>query len=374
MRVGIVTLHRVFNYGSVLQAYATQRVIEKMGYQPFIVDYIMPHTKNFEIWKQRPPEIQGVLRTGVYHTAKLASIMLKKKTFGGFIKKHLVLTDKKYVGYSALLKNPPFADAFITGSDQVWNSYYNRGIDHAMFLKFTPKSCPRIAYASSFGKDTLDRTEIQETKELIQQYRSISVRENTAISILNSLGYKNGTWLIDPTLQISSREWSRLAAKPLVKDKYLVLMLLYNEDNQATEFARATADKLGLKLVKLSWELHCPKGVDRLFTHRGPEDFLSMFMNADYVVTNSFHGLAFSINFNCPFIVVPRKEFNSRIASLLELTGLQERLVNTKDAALAVTDDEIDYNQVNAILENERKRTECFLSEALQAKTDFSKG
>lgn len=366
MRVGIVTLHRVFNYGSVLQAYATQRVLEKMGHQPVIIDYVMPHTTTYEIWKQRPQQIQGALKTGAYYTAKLASLLLKKRTFGRFIKKHLVLTDKKYVGYAALSKNPPFADAFVTGSDQVWNSYYNRGIDYAMFLGFAPKSCPKIAYASSFGKEALDSMEVQETKQLIQQYRSVSVRENTAISILDTLGYKSGTWLIDPTLQICSQEWAKLAVKPLVKDRYLVLMLLYNEDNQATKFARATADKLGLKLVKLSWELGRPKCVDQLFTHRGPEDFLSLFMNADYVVTNSFHGVAFSINFNRPFVVVPRNEFNSRIVSLLELTGLQSRLVNMRDTALAAADEKIDYKAVNAILEFERERTRRFLAAGLQ--------
>lgn len=366
MHVGIVTLHRVFNYGSLLQAYATQRVLEEMGHQPFIVDYIRSHTTVYEIWKQRPPQIQGALKAGAYYAAKLVSLLLKKRTFGRFIKMHLVLSDKKYVGYAALSKNPPSADAFVTGSDQVWNSYYNRGIDYAMFLGFAPRSCPKIAYASSFGREALDRIEMQETKQLIQQYRAVSVRENTALSILDTLGYKSGTWLIDPTLQICSQEWAKLAARRLVKDRYLVLMLLYNEDNQATEFARVTADKLGLKLVKLSWELGRPECVDRLFTHRGPEDFLSLFMNADYVVTNSFHGLAFAVNFNRPFIVVPRNKFNSRIASLLELTGLQSRLVDTREAALAAADQKIDYKPVNAILESERERTRRFLAAAIQ--------
>ena len=362
MRIGIVTLHRVFNYGSVLQAYATQHVLEEMGHKPFIVDYVMPHTTTYtttyEIWKQRPSQIQGALKTGAYHAAKLVSLLLKKRTFGRFIK-------KKFIGYAALLKNPPLADAFVTGSDQVWNSYYNRGIDYAMFLKFAPKSCLKIAYASSFGKESLDSMEIQETKQLIQQYHSVSVRENTALRILDILGYKSGTWLIDPTLQICSQEWAKLAAKPLVKERYLILMLLYNEDNQATEFARIIANRLGLKLVKLSWNLCHPKYVDQLFTHRGPEDFLSLFMNADYIVTNSFHGLVFSINFNRPFIVVPRNKFNSRILSLLELTGLQHRLVNTRNAAQAAADEEIDYKPVNAILEFERERTRCFLATSL---------
>ena len=174
------------------------------------------------------------------------------------------------------------------------------------------------------------------------------------------MGY-NSEWIIDPTLQLKKEEWLGIASPRLVKERYLILMLLYNEDNGATEYAREIADKKGLKLIKLSWELIKPHKVDRLLTHRSPQDFLSLFFYADFVVTNSFHGLAFSINFNRQFVMVPRNEFNSRIESLLRLTGLENRLVNTTEQAIQVSKEIIDYNMVNKKIEMERTKANEFV-------------
>lgn len=152
-----------------------------------------------------------------------------------------------------------------------------------------------------------------------------------------------------------------LASPRMVKQPYLILMLLYNEDNHATEYARKIADKKGLKLVKISWEMKKPVLVDKLFTHRSPADFLSLFANADFVVTNSFHGLAFSINLERDFVVVPRNEFNSRIESLLTLTGLQNRLVSTSETAMLESEKSINYEAVNERLSVEREKANEYI-------------
>ena len=151
----------------------------------------------------------------------------------------------------------------------------------------------------------------------------------------------------------------------------MILMLLYNEDNNATEYARKIADEKGLKLVKISWELKKPPLVDILMTHRKPEDFLSLFYYADYVVTNSFHGLAFSINLNKQFSVIKRNEFNSRIDSLLEFTGLTERMVDY-NLDMSIVDKVIDYNKVNDILNNERIKNQKIIRESIDGKEVLS--
>jgi len=172
--------------------------------------------------------------------------------------------------------------------------------------------------------------------------------------------YQNGVWLIDPTLQLSKSEWLKLASKRLVKKRYLILMLLYQEDNEATNYARWIAEKRGLKLVKICWEIKKDPRIDIMFTHRCPQDFLSLFANADFVVTNSFHGLAFAINFNKQFIVVPRNEFNSRITNLLELVGLKNRLIISTEQ-LSIIDDEINFENANRIIKFERERAKKFI-------------
>lgn len=119
-----------------------------------------------------------------------------------------------------------------------------------------------------------------------------------------------------------------------------------------------------MKVVKLSWELKKPKGVDQLFTHRKPQDFLSLFVNADFIVTNSFHGVAFSINFNREFVFVPRSEFNDRILSLLKKTGLTDRVVRTEDDLKAAYKP-VEFQPVNTILEKERNYAAEYLLNVL---------
>jgi hypothetical protein len=268
---------------------------------------------------------------------------------------------KRYVTADDLQRDPPEADLYVTGSDQTWNSQYNEGIDRGFFLDFLPDTARRIAFVSSFGKTELDKGEIEETKRLLRRYEKISVREDSAVKIITDMGLEAPTHLMDPTLMLDKEEWLKIASPRLVKEPYLILMLLYNEDNHATEYARKIADEKGLKLVKISWEMKKPHLVDQLFTHRSPADFLSLFYYAGFVVTNSFHGLAFSLNLEKQFIMVPRNEFNSRIESLLRLVDQSNRLVTSEEEAHIESAKEIDYKVIKERFSAERQRTYEFL-------------
>lgn len=359
MKVSLITLHRVFNYGSVLQTYASQKVFEDAGYEVEVVDYITKQRTNKRLFLGVPDTVKkDFVHKYAYLALKSASVLIKKNTFGGFIRKNIHLTKRKYITAQDIINDPPQADIYVTGSDQVWNSQYNEGVDKGFFLEYAPSDKKKIAYVASFGKTKLDDSEIVITKKYLQKYDAISVREDAAVKIVNELGYP-ACCIIDPTLQIRKEDWLKIASERLVKEKYLILMLLYNEDNGATEYARKIADKKGLKLVKISWDLKKPELVDKLMTHRSPQDFLSLFHYADFVVTNSFHGLAFSINLNKQFVVVPRNEFNSRIESLLRLVGLEDRLI--KEDKLDVVDKKIQYNNVNTILNVEREKATKFI-------------
>lgn len=362
-KAAIITLHRVYNYGSALQAYATQLIFEKAGFDSIIIDYITPERTFKRKLAALPPDVHfSVIKSVIYRIAKFISIIRKELTFGSFVRNKLNLSNK-YITADDLEKDPPKADLYITGSDQTWNSFYNQGVDRGFFLDFLPDDSKRAAFVSSFGKEKLDDDEVDETKKMLNKYTAISVREDSAAQIIKNIGLAEPVQLIDPTLQIDKDEWSQIASKRLIKERYLVLMLLYNEDNHATEYARRIADLKGLKLVKLSWELKKPQQVDVLYTHRSPSDFLSLFKYADFVVTNSFHGTAFAINFERQFVVVPRSEFNTRIQSLLSLCGLEKRLVNTIDDAVDNSNQSIDYRNVKNIIENERRKAICFVNE-----------
>ena len=357
MRVAIVTLHRVYNYGSVLQAYATQKLFEKRGHDAIIIDYITPQRTKWRLFWEKGADGQSSI---IYRIAKIGSLILKEKTFGRFVRTRLNLT-KKYITSEDLEKAPPKADIYVTGSDQTWNSQYNEGIDRGFFLDFIPEESRRIAFVSSFGKTELDKGEIGETKRLLSRYEKISVREDSAVKIVRDLGLDSPVHLVDPTLMLDKEEWMKITSPRLVKEPYLILMLLYNEDNHATEYARKIADEKGLILVKISWELKKPPFVDQLFTHRSPSDFLSLFLYADFVVTNSFHGLAFSLNMQKQFVIVPRTEFNSRIESLLRLVGQSDRLVTSQENAIIESRETIDYSQIDICIKKEREKAVEFL-------------
>lgn len=131
-------------------------------------------------------------------------------------------------------------------------------------MTFAPKDKAKVSFVASFGKAHLNDKEVAETKPLIAEYKKLSVREDSALDVLHQLGRDDGVQLIDPTLQLTKDEWIRLASPRLVKQPYLILMLLYNEDNHATEYARKIADEKGLKLIKISWEMKKPPMVDQL--------------------------------------------------------------------------------------------------------------
>ena len=352
MKISIITLHKVFNYGSVLQAYATELFFKRLGYEAEIIDYIPKNWQNKALYWDIADK-KGFIKDNIYRILRAVSVLIKKKAFWGFVKKNVNLT-KTYKSFEELRKCCPKADIYCTGSDQVWNSKYC-GIDKAFYLRFTKDSAKKISFAASIGKTELPQSESVVIKDYLSDYSFITVRENSAKKLLGDMGLKSEL-IPDPTLLIEKEHWISMASPRLIKEKYLILMLLYNEDNNATEYARKIADEKGLKLVKLSWEMKKPSLVDVLMTHRKPEEFLSLFYHADYVVTNSFHGLAFSINLNKQFLVIKRNEFNSRIDSLLEVTGLTERLADKK-LDMDVVNKIIDYDKVNDILDSKREQT-----------------
>lgn len=365
--VAIITLHRVYNYGSALQAYATGKVFEKHSCKPIIIDYRrhQDQLKNriFSTDWKNSKSVPEYIKKSVYYVLRFVSIIIKEATIGRFVRCHLNLT-KIYNSPESLKKNPPVADIYVTGSDQTWNSKYNNGIDPAFFLDFVDNA-PKIAFAASIGKTSFDDEESRITAQYLREYNAISVREKSAKSLLNSLGFAEVVNIIDPTMQLSKEEWASISTKRLVKNKYLLLMLLYNEDNNATKIAREIANRKGLELVKISWEVRKPNEVDTLMTHRTPEDFISLFYYADFIVTNSFHGLCFAINFEKQFVAIKRNEFNSRLDGLLELFDLTDRMVTFENYD-AIINESIDYASVTNKLEEERRTADMFLQEALQ--------
>ncbi len=372
-KVGIVTLHRVVNFGSVLQAYCTCMVLRRLGYEPEVIDYMEPRytirgtiqTLKREILSDANLSPKAIVRFGL----KSLSFLFVRRQFSSFVRQNLPLSKRSYTALKELLEDPPAADLFLTGSDQVWNSEYNGGVDRAHYLDFASKGKPRLAYAASFGKDKLKASEIDETRDLLCKYSAIGVRESSGVEIVRGLGIETAVHVLDPTLLLNREEWGQLfSLRRPVKEKYLLVYSVERSiDNLVCTVARNIGDRLGLKVIFLTAaaSLRSMSLCDSQRAFSTVQDFLEHFYHADFVVASSFHGTAFSINFNRQFVSVLPPRYGARPRSLLKLTGLESRVVEN-ELGVGVLDEMIDFSAVNNVLDSERKKSITFLEAALK--------
>ena len=366
-KVELITLQNVPNYGSVLQAYATQEIIKKMGYRVEIIDYfpnrmtkkaMLLRIKNKGLIFKKSFIIRNIARMVIF-----PSYMLRFNIFKKFKKKYLNTTSKIYKNNSELLQDIPKADIYCTGSDQVWNSSWNEGIDKALFLDFVPKNKKCIAFSASFGKRQLELSEIQDTKKLLIKYKYISLREKSGVKILNDLGIHNAINVLDPTLLLTLSEWEKISFNRFKGEKYIFVYNL-NRNKKIDHYARNLSNNTGLKIKYLSYQIHDFYKQGKMYCNPAVEIFLDLIKNAEYIITDSFHAIAFSLTFNREFVIVYPNKFSTRLKNILELTDLQNRVAMDEND-LAVINEKINYKKVNKILNDERCKSMNWLKNAL---------
>ena len=356
--VGIITMHRSDNYGAVLQSYALVKAIEKVGAKAEIINYIPERFKtSVQFFYVHPRRYNNVLKKYIIMAASLPIRALIYCRYNTFLKKYLPVGKEAYYSESDLEKKIPKYDVYMSGSDQVWNPEFEGRIDPAFFLKFAPEKAKKVAYASSFGKGSLSDKEAVEVKELLSRYDCISVREKSGKEIVTDLGL-NAKYLLDPTFLLDGDEWKAFCNKRLIKEKY-VLVYQLNPNPELLERANRIAKKHNLKVVKFSRDVVKKTGVDINMSFQRPEYFVAMIANAEYVVTDSFHGTAFSINLHKKFSVVMPPKYSDRLTSILTKLGLETRLDEE------MYDEEPDYISVEEKLKAERKKSIMFLENCI---------
>ena len=366
MKILIVTIHRGNNFGSALQAYALSEILKSFGHVPIILDYI-PQRMNFKF-----KVLQNLQRIFLDFSIKnihnilrgILILITSKNKYDHFFKRYTDLT-KTFYSIEDLRKNCPKADIYMTGSDQVWNSYHNRGIDHVFYLDFVPQKAKRISYAASFGKKELDNWEIPETKRLLYKYQAISVRENSAINILNKLGINNAKLVLDPTLLLSQKDWYLRIPKIKVKEKYLLIYSVEPNKIKLIEYAKMIAEKLDLRIYLVEWGIKKFSGVNKMLSLITPLELMAYFENASFVIASSFHGTAWSINLNKQFISIAPQKFSSRAKDLLNLLGLSNRYFDEDSFQLEKALTPINYEKINQTLKELRKDSKSFLIRAI---------
>lgn len=360
IKVGVITLHAIKNYGSVLQAYATQEILHNIGFDVTIIDYVREDA--------RKENILNSCSNGNWlkKIVLMPSVKRWEQVFDKFNDQYLNLTEETYTSEEDFNNASFDYDAYCTGSDQVWNSISNRGIRTPLYLSFASESKYKFSFASSFGQMTLPDLEVAELKCLIHQYNYISVREDTGKDILiNQFGYKKVEHVLDPTLAVPPIFWRNLKAKSKLKEDYILVYNL-NNNKDFDIFATEIAKKAGLKLVRLCVRYdQFYKPGKSIFLPEVPV-FIDLIDKAKYVLTDSFHATAFSMSLNTKPICVMPPKFQSRIQSILSLLDAEKSCLARDYTDYDILNRKIDFEKINNILDSERKKTINYLKKVYE--------
>lgn len=367
MKIKIITCQKVNNHGANLQAYALMHYLEKLGHDVEIIDYFPEYFKHFRpLYCGTPKYAANPVTRFAYICAKFPGRLKsyleykksdRKKNFEAFRDKYYRLTDT-YESFEELKANPPKADLYIAGSDQIWNTMMNNGKDPAYYLQFAPKNATTATYAASFSVSEIPDELKEQTKKYIKNIDYVSVREKSALKILDDLGVLNGQAVLDPVFLLEKKQWSKIESNIKLDDEY-VLVYDFEGSDEVKNFAVKYAQKYNLKIYSLYKNEYC----DKSFENFGPDVFLSLIKNAEFIVSNSFHATAFSLIYEKEFAVIKRQEgINSRMVDLLSYVGVDDRIVDSYQEFNA-----IDFNLVKEKLEIEVEKSKDYLKEVLES-------
>lgn len=313
MKICTITCQNADNHGARLQCYALVKHLQKQGHTVEVIDYRPDYMRGPKMWYWPGLSVKGWAKLFLQVSDRRRAVR-RHRYFDDFSKKYIPLT-RIYNSIEELRKNPPSADMYIAGSDQIWNTTFRNGTDPGYYLDFGAKEIRRESFAASFATEEIVPEAQLFVKENLRRFDKITVREQSALAILEKLGY-HGTLQDDPVFLLSSKEWDTIADGTGEDEKYVLVYDFYFDD-LIKKTAQSLAKAEGLKIYAIcSNELSY---ADRNFVYSGPETFVSLIKNASYVISNSFHGTVFAMIYNIPFKVVNRPDgLNIRMHDLLE--------------------------------------------------------
>lgn len=347
MNCDIITFHFAHNYGAVLQAYALKKYLNGVGCNARIVDYTPEHLKKF--YSKNP------FSTGKRPNVVIKRIVQIKKDWNQFGKFTRFISTELLGGYDSNYK----ADVLLCGSDQIWNNEITGNINNYYIGTEDYKTI--ASYAASFGSSELNDFQKSCIKEYLPKYEKVSLRESDLVETTAEISGREVVSVVDPVLLVSRQEWHNFAQNSTRKndEKYILYYALRNDDILKKK-AEKLAEKCGAKVVCIH-----PTGKDlnTSFTQLydvGPYEFVNLIENAEYVVTNSFHAMAFSVIFGKKAAYKAYSKTESRVPGLLNLCN--------GDSCYQMEDDVYDFSFVEeAVLENKIAQSKDFLASVLNS-------
>lgn len=353
MKVGILTQHFHKNYGGILQNWALQQVLLQMGHDPLTFEHDTCYSR-----------LRWLLRSAkqVCKRNSFASLptypykgRVGHKPFINFIVKNI--RSVTVHTFTPEIERRHKCGAFIVGSDQVWRPAFNLGRLYNMYLDFASNHVRKISYAASFGVTEWEYTadETKRCRELAEQFDAISVREDSAISLCREYLGVEAKCVLDPTLLLNKEEYMSLCKDVVICNHFIFVYALHLND-KILSFANELAieKQLDVKVLLAG---------DALQPDDSIQQWIAMFRDADYVVTDSFHGMAFSIIFNKTFYIFKNESGGvARYYSLLNMLGLDDRIVDDK---VKSSPNDIDWEIANKKLEEMKQKSLQFLKDSL---------
>jgi len=373
MKIGILTHPLTTNYGGILQNFALQRALKELGHEPTTIDYYTTTATKIKVLSFVNRALKNLRGQRVplrgWPTDKEQHVIAQNTE--RFIRQYIDTTEKCDFLQLKKVRHNQF-DALVVGSDQVWRG--DRGhIEKYFFSDFTDLNVPKIAYAASMGVDwwSFSEKDTAVCRELVKNFAGISVREDCAIELCKENLGVDAICTLDPTLLIDRKHYEAVA-NAVLTDKTEGTAMVYVLDKSAVkkEIVTKATEMLGLSPYYVMADAYFAevgkKEIDKCI-FPPVEEWIKGFMDAEYVITDSFHGMVFSIIFQKPFIAIANnKRGRSRFTSLLGMFGLQNRLVETWEEAEALLQTPIDYKLVQDKLDKRRDESLAFLKKNLK--------
>lgn len=371
MKIGIITFHRAINYGSILQAYALSRFLrDEVGENNVeVIDYQNCAQKKIYKLFEFPKNIKSALRD-IQTFANICALRRKYKKFEEFAICKLGLTAKKY-GESdivALSNDSKKYTHLISGSDQIWNVKC-ADFDENYFLTFN-ENAKKIAYAPSLGRLDFANAEKEFIRCNVKSYDALSSREKISAGYLRKLCGREVECVLDPVFLLPASRWNKIAAKPADSEKYILCYFIGNVPGMR-RFAKGLSRKTGLKAISIIKNLRDIFSGFETRLDADPQDFLGLISNAEYVVTDSFHAVSFSLIYHRNFWAFSPSESAgergswTRIPNLLNIAGLENRILNADNCDSVNIYESIDFKKVDSNLVPQIEKSKLFLRKSL---------
>lgn len=372
MNIGIITWFIYENYGTALQAYALQRFLKNEGYDCDLLNYLPsnPYKKKISIEdiKKRVICKKNSLIYKYIYLKRRQQIEIKSKSFKNFITNNCsfteVLANKKN-----LIELNKKINTYICGSDQIWTP---NALDGTYYLDFVDSNNKRISYAPSFGVNEIPDEYKDIISKWISKFEYLSIRENRGAEIIKSLNSREAIVVLDPTLLLKAEDWNIISNNPNIEEPYILCYFLGNKKeywNNVEMIRKITRYKV--VIIPVMPASYFKKGI--ILSETGPKEFVGLIKNAQIVITDSFHGTIFSINYKKDFYVFKRfndKEKgsqNSRIYNIIEKMNLGNRLISNNKSISKENIKILNYEEVEFRLNKEREKSIEFLNKAIES-------